>query len=147
MYMATQKLRRKKNFTPCVAFEEEEMYNLGIFQFNISRILEHLQNGKLVAKREDIDVDTWTRRNCCNNVNESHLYGVDINLPVIQAEISPGRYVIIDGNHRLEKARRNQVGFIPSYKIWAIQLVDYFTEERGYLAFIDFWNEKCRSEK
>jgi hypothetical protein len=26
--MATQKLRRKKNFTPCVAVEDEEIYNL-----------------------------------------------------------------------------------------------------------------------
>ena len=123
------------------------MFNLGIFQFNISRILEHLQNGKLLAEQEDTDVVTWNRGNCCGEVNEAHLSGVDINLPVIQAEISPGRYVIIDGNHRLEKARRNQAGFIPSYKIRAVQLVDYFTEERGYLAFINFWNEKCRSEK
>lgn len=145
--MATQKLRRKKKFTPCVAVEDEEMFNLGIFKFNISRILEHLQNGKLIAEREDIDVVTWTRGNCCGEVNEAHLSGVDINLPVIQAEISPGRYVIIDGNHRLEKARRNQAGFIPSYKIRAVQLADYFTEERGYLAFIDYWNEKCQSEK
>jgi len=146
MYMATQKLRRKKNFTPCIAVEEEEMFNLGIFQFNISRILVHLHDGKLVAEREEIDVEEWTCQNCCNKVNESHLAGVDINLPVIQAEISPGRYVIIDGNHRLEKARRNQVGFIPSWKIRAIQLVDYFTEEIGYLAFIDYWNEKCRQK-
>jgi hypothetical protein len=51
------------------------------------------------------------------------------------------------GNHSLENARRNHVQFIPSWKIRAVHLVDYLTKEKGYLAFIDYWNEKCRQKE
>jgi len=77
-------------------------------------------------------------------VDETHMPTVDTSQPVIQAEISPGQFVIIDGNHRLEKAHRNQLHIIPSRKIRAEQLLNYFTEEKSYSAFVKYWNEKLR---
>ena len=41
-----------------------------------------------------------------SSINESHMDSVVISQPVILAEISPGRFNLIDGNHRMEKARR-----------------------------------------
>lgn len=142
--MPSQKLRRKKNFAPCEALENDEVYNLGIFQFNISRISEHIQKGILAAEQEDVDVVKWYHQHCTSKVNETHLPTVDTSKPVIQAEISPGKFEIIDGNHRLEKAYRNHIHFISSFKILAKQLVNYFTEENGYIAFVDYWNQKLK---
>jgi len=142
--MQSRKLKHKKNFHPCEAFENEEVFSLGVFRFNITRIYEHIQNGTLAAGNEDIDVEMWYSLHSSNKVNETHLSTVDTSQPVIQAEISPGRYVIIDGNHRLEKAHRNQIQSIPSYKIRAEQLLNYFTEEKGYSGYVDYWNAKLK---
>jgi len=51
-----------------------------------------------------------------SSINESHVDSVDISLPVLLAEISPGRYNLIDGNHRMEKARRMGINCMPAYK-------------------------------
>jgi len=67
---------------------------------------------------------------------------VDVNKPVIQAEIRPGMFEIIDGNHRIEKALRDGMEFIDSYKIRGEQLLSYFADERGYKAFVEYWNSK-----
>jgi len=71
------------------AFENEEMFHLGIFRFNISRIWEHLQNGTLTAEKEDIDVEKWYSGHFTGKVDETHLPTVDTSQPVIRAEISP----------------------------------------------------------
>ena len=67
---------------------------------------------------------------------------VDINKTVLQAEIRAGAYNIIDGNHRLEKARREGVELINSYKIKGEQLLPYFIKKKAYAAFVEYWNSK-----
>jgi hypothetical protein len=69
----------------------EEMFQLGIFRFNISRIWEQIQNGTLAAEKEDIDVKKWYNGHCIAKVDEMNLPTVNTSQPVIQAEISPGR--------------------------------------------------------
>ena len=49
---------------------------------------------------------------------------------------------IIDGNHRLEKAHREKVETVKSYKLKAEQLIPYFIAVRGYQAFVGYWNNK-----
>ena len=51
-------------------------------------------------------------------------------------------FEIIDGNHRIEKALRDGMEFIDSYKIRGEQLLSYFADERGYKAFVEYWNSK-----
>ena len=52
-----------------------------------------------------------------SSIDESHVDSVDISLPVLLAKISPGRYNLIDGNHRMEKARRIGVSSMPASKL------------------------------
>jgi hypothetical protein len=140
--MTSRKLKCNKHFVPCEASENEEIFRLGIFEFNISRILEHIQNGILIAEEEEIKVEKWLKQHCTNAIKESHLPMVDVFRSVIQAEISPGRFEIIDGNHRLEKAHRDQICVIPSFKVRMEQLVNYFTNKTAYYKFVDYWNSK-----
>jgi hypothetical protein len=51
-------------------------------------------------------------------------------------------FEIIDGNHCIEKAFRESIEFIDSYRIIGEQLLPYFADERGYRAFIEYWNSK-----
>lgn len=136
-------LKLNKNYIPCDACENEEIYPNGIFHFNISRILEHVISDQLIVEQEDICVSDWYKSHYTgNDFNEEHLKTVNLEKPVIQAEISPGRYNIIDGNHRLEKAYREKIENIKSYKLKAEQLIAYFIDVKGYQAFVKYWNDE-----
>jgi hypothetical protein len=139
----TRKLKRIENYIPCEALENEEIFCNGIFYFNISRIIEHIRNGTITPEREDLEVEKWRQYNL-DFIKETHLPLVDCSQPVILAEISPGRYNLIDGHHRMEKAHRDQIRFMSSFKIKMEQLIHYFIDKRGYLAFVDYWNSKLK---
>jgi len=135
-------LKIDKTYVPAKEKEGDETFLNGIFHFNISRILEDIDSGILKIEQEQINVSKWFKRNCKGRINEDHLPSVDVSRPVIQAEISVGCFVIIDGNHRIEKALIDKVSFIDSYKLKGEQLLPYFANERGYKAFIPYWNDK-----
>jgi hypothetical protein len=84
--------------------------------------------------------------NCFSSINESHIDLVDISKPLILAEISPGRFNLIDGNHRLEKARRMGVKFIQVYRLSVEQHIRFLTSEKAYVAYIEYWNSKVKEE-
>ena len=79
-----------------------------------------------------------------SSINESHMDSVDISRPVILAEISPGRYNLIDGNHRIEKARRLGVMSILAYRLHVEQHIKFLTSKRAYLTYIEYWNSKLK---
>jgi len=110
----SRKLKLNKNYLPCTANENDEIYPNGIFRFNVTRILEHIGAGKLEAEKVEINTIEWFRTHFRGSVNESHLPSVDVTLPVLQAEIRQGMYEIIDGHHRLEKAYRNNIPVVNS---------------------------------
>ena len=77
-----------------------------------------------------------------SSINESHMDSVVISRPVILAEISPGQYNLIDGNHRMEKARRLGVMSILAYRVHVEQHIRFLTSKRAYLTYIEYWNSK-----
>ena len=141
-----RKLRINPNFIPCELKHDEECYQNGIFRFNISRIIEDIESGKLQVEKELIDVSQWFKKHCMGDVNEDHMPNVMLSKPVIQAEIKSGFFEIIDGHHRMKKALRENVQYIDSYKLKGPQLLDYFIDEKGYRAFIGYWNDWLKQQ-
>ncbi len=139
-----RKIKINPSFTPCEAKEGDEIYPNGIFQFNISRILEDIESGRLKVIKEQINVREWFRTHDEGCINEDYMPFVELLKPVIQAEISNNRFNIIDGNHRMVKAHREGVAFIDSYKILGQQLPQYLITEYAYKAFINYWNSKLQ---
>lgn len=135
----TRKLRKKK-FTPCPVDDEDEMYPNGIFIFNITKMTEHIQYNNIPY--EEVLVKEFSRG--FSKFKEDHLATVDVTRPIIVAEISPGRYNVIDGNHRMEQARRMGIETLPTYKISPEQHMQFLTTEQGYLAYIEYWNSKLK---
>jgi hypothetical protein len=76
--------------------------------------------------------------------NEEYLATVDVSRPIIVAEISPGRFSVIDGNHRMERARRLGLEKIGAYKLSPCQHMQFLTTEKGYRAYIEYWNDKLK---
>jgi hypothetical protein len=55
----SRKLKLDKDYTPFPSYEGDEIYPNGIFNFNISRILEHIMAGKLDVEKELININEW----------------------------------------------------------------------------------------
>lgn len=135
-----KKLKISKYFTPCPIDDEDEMYPNGIFVFNITKMAEYLRNNNNTY--EEVLVKEFSRG--FSKFNQDYLATVDVTRPIIVAEISPRRYNVIDGNHRMEQARRIGIETLPAYKISPDRHLQFLTTEQGYLAYIDYWNSKLK---
>lgn len=93
-------------------------------------------------ERIEIETDDYTS---FSTINEEHLESVDISRPVIFAEIAPGRFNLIDGHHRLEKARRLRVQTLPAFRLTCEQHIRFLTDKTAYHAYVSYWNEKLDS--
>lgn len=140
-----KKLKVDANFVPCPVLDGDELFPNGIFEFNISRLLEYLESHATDADIEEVSVADFDHS--FSVINEAHVETVDIARPVVFAEISPGRYNLIDGHHRMEKARRHGVKTVRAYKLTASRHVAFLTSEKAYLSYIDYWNDKVKQLK
>jgi len=124
-----KRLTINKDFKPCPADGEEEVYANGIFKFNISQMIAHIQNNPDVFLTATVVVqDIYSKS---PHINEDHLPSVDVSKPVILAEIAPDQYNLIDGNHRVEKAVRSGLKEIKSYRLTATQHIQFLTKKES----------------
>jgi hypothetical protein len=80
-------------------------------------------------------------------LDESPLADADLSQPVIVAEMAPGRFNVIDGNHRMEKARRSGIQRIPARRLSPEVHLKFLTTEKGCLAYVEYWNGKLKAAK
>ena len=137
-----KKLRTDDHFTPCPVDTEDELYANGIFEFNITKMIEYIQDNLDHVTLEEIVVNDFFTGS--SSINESYMDSVDISRPVIVAEISPGRYNVIDGNHRMEKARKMGIKSMRAYKLDPKQHTKFLTSEKAYVTYIEYWNSKLK---
>jgi len=133
-------LRADKNFVPCRIDDGDEMFRNGIFEFNITKMLEFIYANPSEFASEKVSVDDFPRE--FSSINEEHINIVQISEPVILAEIAPGRYNLIDGNHRMEKARRLGVESLRAYKLNVKQHIKFLVSKTAYIAYVNYWNSK-----
>ena len=136
----TRKLKIDRRFTPCSIKDGDELFPNGIFVFNITKMTEYITSHEIPC----VEVQVRDYSMGASKFKEEHLVAVDVTRPVIVAEISPDRYNVIDGNHRMEKARRLGLETVMAYKLGPEQHLPFLTTSHGYSAFIDYWNGKLR---
>lgn len=129
-------------FIPCPAQDGDELFQNGIFVFNITKMLEYVESNSNDFDLVKIEVDDFPE--CFSSIDESYMDSVDVSQPVVIAEISPGRYNLIDGNHRKEKARRLGISSIFAYKLNVKQHIKFLTEKDVYISYVKYWNGKLR---
>ena len=105
-------------------------------------MLEYIKKNPEVFTLEEVVVSDFFRG--FSSINESHMDSVEISHPVILAEISPGQYNLIDGNHRMEKARRMGIKSILAFRLNVEQHMRFLTSKKAYLAYIEYWNSKLK---
>lgn len=138
----SRKLKIDSRFTPCPAEDGDELFPNGIFVFNITKMTEYIMHSRIPC--EEVQVREFSRGS--SKFKEEHLAAVDITRPIIVAEISPGRYNVIDGNHRIEKARRLGMETLRAYRLGPEQHMQFLTTSQGYSAYVEYWNGKLKDE-
>jgi hypothetical protein len=128
------------NFTPAEIRKGDEYFVNGIFEFNITMMIENIKSNPEIFIPEKVSVSEFY--NDFSVIDEEYIYSVIVDEPVILAEIAPGRYNLIDGNHRMEKAKRRGYKDISAYKLGPVQHVMFLTSRCSYEKYIVYWNEK-----
>lgn len=136
-----KKLKLDKKFKPLPSEEGEEFKPNGYFEFNVSKMLEFIRSNPDKFLIEEVIVHGL--QTCVSeNLDESTIQKADLSNPIVLAEISPEHFNVIDGNHRLEKARREGKEKISAYRIGPDHHVSFLTDEKSYKAYVEYWNEK-----
>ena len=140
-----QLLSIDKGFKPALVNHEDELYQNGIFVFNITKMTEHLCKHKDGITPESIEIKVY--RSGFAVLTENHIDKTDITVPIILAEIRPGWYNVIDGNHRLEKAYRMGVDYVKGYKLKPEQHMPFLISLNAYHAYVEYWNSKIMDDQ
>lgn len=135
-------LKVDPGFVPCPVQDGDELFANGIFEFNITRLIEYVERNPAEVALVEVEVSDIGQ--AFSRLDESAVVSADIARPVVLAEISPGHFNVIDGNHRVEKARRHGVDTIRAHKLTAAEHVRFLTSRKAYLIYIDYWNGKAK---
>ena len=117
----------------------------GIFKFNITKLLTFIQSKPDVFSVENVLVSD-VRLCVSSKLNEVTIQTAIISNPIILAEISPGRFNVIDGNHRLEKAYRDKMTTLPAYRVLAEHHIAFLSSVNAYEKYVEYWNEKLGAQ-
>lgn len=135
-----KRLRYNSGFVPCRTNVGDEIFRNGIFEFNISKLILFLHGNASDLLPVNVRTNTFPAE--FSRINENHLDAVILDEPVITAEIAPGRYNLIDGHHRMEKARRCGVDELPCYSLNVDQHISFLTNCEAYESYVEYWNGK-----
>jgi hypothetical protein len=134
-------LKRQKSFQPCPVETDEECLANGIFEFNITRLLatvEACPDQYPVRSIDVADIPDWGG----SGLNADTVSAADLSRPVVFAEIAPGMFNLIDGHHRVARARRDGVPTVPAFRIACPDHVPFLTSVMAYEKYIEYWNSK-----
>lgn len=131
----------------------DELFQNGVFFFNISAILKWLeQNPQPIV---EIPTDLW---GTFSDKEDYYVEAADLTRPIVIAVIAPDYrdfvpdfpehhwpvrgYSCIDGQHRLEKARRLGLKALPAVILRMEQHIPFLYE--GYNRYVSYWNSKLK---
>lgn len=134
----------------------DEYFLNGIFKFHITKLNECIEQFYDEFEIVDIDVSCYHKFYCNKELNQDYIKAADLTRPVILAEISPDRlrhgypsiskdyysrgYNLIDGHHRLTKAKLEGKDYIKACIVPMEKHIDFMVE--GYESYVEYWNSK-----
>ncbi len=81
----TKMLKIDNSFTPCPCKSCDELYPNGIFDLNITKVLEYIKDNPDSIPLEEVAVSEIFKGFL--SIDEPHMESVDITVPVLLAEI------------------------------------------------------------
>ena len=87
----------------------------GMLIWDVASMLKAIEENPRDFELRFVDTDYIMQDNKEAAVNENYAMGTDLNKPCVLAEVKDGHYLLIDGNHRLRKALRENVSCVICY--------------------------------
>jgi hypothetical protein len=139
--MLPRKLKLDKKFSPYPIDDDDEIYRNGIFEFNITKLIAFIASNAEDFPVEQLDVSSLVD---VPNIylNEETILEANLSNSIILAEFDPGRFNVIDGNHRVEKANRANLEKILAYRVTVAHHFAFLTSVKAYEIYVKYWNSK-----
>ena len=128
-------------YQPLEVREGDEYFPNGIFIFNITRLLDHVAVNRSEYATDDIRVADYIS-SFFSKLEHEDCADADIRTPIVLAEISPGRFNVIDGSHRLWKAHNEGIETLKAYILPPKQHSLFITRQEAYDTYLGYWNGK-----
>ena len=139
--MRTEGLTKSEDFEPLPVETGDEIFRNGIFEFNITKLLAFIKDSPAQFSIFQVKLVELADQGV-DDLDEVTIQQANMSEPILLAEISPDRFNVIDGNHRLERARRDGRKDIFAYRVRAHQHLLFLTSRKAYEAYVDYWNSK-----
>lgn len=136
-------LRLDKKFQPTFSEDGDELYANGVFLFNVSRLLAFIDRYPDRFPVEPIVVDELLHYGE-GGLDPDSIVAANLSRPIVLAEISLDNYNLIDGNHRVARAKREGLRILPGWRIRCPQHVSFLTSSRAYEQYVEYWNGKVK---
>ena len=137
------KLKLDKNFQPSTSEDGDELYANGIFLFNISRLLAFINFNPERFPIVPIQVDEVSQYGE-GSLDQDAILAANLSRPIVLAEISPDNYNLIDGNHRVARAKRDGIRILPGWRVRCTDHVGFLTSTEAYEKYVEYWNGKVK---
>jgi hypothetical protein len=136
------RLLRDPRFQPCAAEPGDELYPNGIFEFNISRLSAFIFAHPERFPTETVELSEIPDHGSSTRLDDAAIQAADLSRPVLLAEIAPARFSLIDGHHRVAKARRMLSATITAYRVRCPDHISFLTSADAYEKYLEYWNSK-----
>jgi hypothetical protein len=137
------KLKLSRAFEPCPIDSGDERFRNGIFEFNITRFMAFIETHPDRFPVEAVPVASIPNYGG-SHLDQTTIAAADLSRPVLFAEIAPGGFNLIDGNHRVARAQRDGVSTVPGYRIRCPDHVAFLTSTMAYEKYVEYWNGKIK---
>ncbi|WP_404429613.1 hypothetical protein [Sutcliffiella horikoshii] len=137
-------LKLDRTFQPCLPAEGDEVFANGVIRWNISKMQEYIDTHPHQVESKQMELTLLTQE--YTNINLEHVPTVDLTKPIILIEFNARiQDHLIDGRHRVTKARELGITTLPAYKLTLHQHIPFLTSQTGFEAYARYWNEKVRT--
>ena len=135
-------LPRDPQFQPCTTEPGDELCPNGIFEFNISRLIAFISAHPERFPTKIVELSEIPDYGSSDRLDDAAVQTADLSRPVLLAEIAPARFSLIDGHHRVAKARRMMATTITAFRVRCPDHVSFLTSANAYETYVEYWNSK-----
>jgi len=139
-----KKLKEISDFSPCKPVIGDEVLGGYPFKWNITKISTWINEHLSEVELSTVQVNPPSPGADSENLDEEFIPKADLTRPVIIVRMRPEFFRLIDGNHRVAKARRLGVKELPAYYLTELQHRQFFTFKEADRMYVDYWNDKLK---
>lgn len=117
------------------------------FNWNITRASEWIEKNLEQVDLSVVQVGLPVPGADSAKLDETFIPQADLTKPLIIVRMRPEFFRLIDGNHRVAKARLSGIRELPAYYLTQEQHRQFFTSADMQKRYVDYWNDKLKMFK